>query len=1009
MLNRKFLMGTSVIAGLAATSIAVTPSVGFAQETQQQPSQQTQSSDEDKESKEVEALVVTGSRIKRNEFTSPSPIQVVTSDNAALQGVLDAADMLQTSTVAAGSPQINAMMSSSFVTDGGPGAATISLRGLGANRTLVLLNGRRAGPAGTRGGVSAFDLNVIPQSSIDRIEILKDGASSIYGSDAVAGVVNIITRTNRDSAEIEAFASKPFETGGDAYRINGSWGKTFDRGYISVSGDYYIQKEQKVGDRDYTNCTRQYVRDPATGARNDVIDPRTGRASCRDTLWGHLWLYDFSGAPSLGSAKLQYDYDGNLGNYIPRTPPGYPTGPGPNPDGALIAPSPWYFVDYGAPTSAARGVTNANHPFIQDSSLIPEIERATVFVQGGYDLTPDIEAYGELLLNRRTSKTNGFRQFWTFLNTSDHYFDPDLGTMVAGAGDPLSAGFTGAFLMSPTAITDHFDAEQQVDYARLVGGLRGSFGGFASGWDWDIFTQLSRSKGKYTSDVILDDAMSSAAYRTPVNGNASCVGTLTPISKRQCIDVNWLTGDFMAGKLTDAQKAFLFDRETGKTTYTQKVLEGSVAGDLWTLPAGPIGAAFGFHYRTDEINDTPGAVTLADNSWGLSGAGITKGDDTTKEVFGELQVPLVKGLPGIEDLSLSLSGRWTDVDSYGDNTTYKVGLNWQVTPSWRVRATRGTSFRAPALFELYLADQTGFEEQRSIDPCIQWATNPDIAPRIAANCSAAGIPGNHTGAGSGVTTVTGGGKGVLEAETSEATSIGVIWTPSFIDLSVALDYYEIEVKNEVRQLGANNIVFLCYNSETFPTDPLCGQFDRDANHLITEVRDSFINVANQVNRGIDLTIRYEHEVDFGRFIFDSQFSWQLEDKTAVYPGNTEDFNGDIGDPDFVGNMSLRFERGDWTAFWGVDMIGKASEAEDIGDGDGAWKVHNEFTAYHSVSLRKKFDSWTVTGGMANVFDEAPPAVTTLSLGQFNHIGTSVLGSQYDYFGRRAFVSVQKRF
>ena len=245
MLNRKFLLGTTVIAGLAAAVAVSAPSLAFAQT----PAPASQPAEEEEGEAEVEALIVTGSRIKRTEFTSASPIQVITTENADLQGIADTAEMLQSSTLAAGSPQINSTISSAFVTNGGPGAATISLRGLGANRTLVLLNGRRAGPAGTRGGVSSFDLNVLPQSSIERIEILKDGASSIYGSDAIAGVVNIITRSNRDGWDFEAFASQPEEQGGEQYRFNGGWGKTFDRGYISVSADYYLQAEQTVGDR----------------------------------------------------------------------------------------------------------------------------------------------------------------------------------------------------------------------------------------------------------------------------------------------------------------------------------------------------------------------------------------------------------------------------------------------------------------------------------------------------------------------------------------------------------------------------------------------------------------------------------------------------------------------------------------------------------------------------------------------------------------------------------------
>jgi len=1001
MLNRKFLLGTTVIAGFAVASAAWAQDAAAPAAAPEAAAPAAPAAEED--DSEVEALVITGSRIKQTEFTSAAPVQVLTSENSSLRGVADTAGMLLSSTLAAGSPQITSAISSAFVTNGGPGSSTISLRGLGANRTLVLLNGRRAGPAGVRGGVSSFDLNVIPQSSVDRIEILKDGASSIYGSDAVAGVVNIITRSAQDGGQFEAFASLPFEGASENYRANGSWGKTFDRAFVSVSGDYYLQKEQTVGDRDYTNCTRQYTFNAATKTRNDLIDPRTGEFACNDTLWGHLWIYNYSATRPPTGGKYQYDYDGDLGQYIPRTAPGLPTAPG-GPGGGVYAPAPWFMVGYGLPGSAARGVQNANHPFLQEATLIPEVERGTVFVQGSYDITPDIEAYGELLLNRRVSKTNNYRQFWTYLNTSDHYYNGT--TMVPGAGDPFSVGFTGAAILSPTAITDHFDSKQEVNYGRFVGGVRGSFGGFASGWEWDIFAQLSRSDGDYTQDVILADGVDDSAFR-----RGSCVGTTLP-SGRPCQDINWLTGDFMAGRFTDAERAYLFDVDKGNTVYTQKALEGVVTGNLWKLPAGPIGAAFGFQYRTDEIEDTPGEITLSGNSWGLSAAGITAGDDTATEFFGELQIPVVKGLPGIEDLSITASSRWTDVDSYGDNTTYKLGLNWQITPGWRIRATQGTSFRAPALFELYLADQTSFLNQRTVDICINWAAalaDGRIPQRIADNCAADGIAPDHSGNGAGAEVVTGGGKGLLEAETSEAKTIGLIWTPDFIDLSVALDYFEIEISDEVTQLGASNIVAQCYNSASFPTDPLCNLFQRNASNLITDIRDSFINIASQVNRGIDLTISYNHEFDFGRFSFNSQFSWQLEDVTALFEGVTVDTNGDIGDPDFVGNLNFRFDRADWTVNWAVDMIGKSSEAEDIGDGGGAYKVHNEFTAYHSLSLRKKMDDWTFLGGVANLFDEAPPAVTTLALGQYNTVGTSILGSQYDYFGRRLFLSVQKKF
>ena len=177
---------------------------------------------------EVEAIVVTGSRISTvTPYNSPDPISIVSPDIARKEGRLDLASALQSSPVAAGSTQITAALSSNFVTNGGPGAQTINLRGLGANRTLVLLNGRRAGPAGTRGAVSSFDLNVLPLSIIKDIQILKTGASSIYGSDAIAGVVNILTQDSVEGLKMNFNVSVPFDSGGEEYRISGAYGKVF--------------------------------------------------------------------------------------------------------------------------------------------------------------------------------------------------------------------------------------------------------------------------------------------------------------------------------------------------------------------------------------------------------------------------------------------------------------------------------------------------------------------------------------------------------------------------------------------------------------------------------------------------------------------------------------------------------------------------------------------------------------------------------------------------------------
>ena len=1006
--KRSHLLRSTILVSVAAASL--NGYAALAQETESENAAvETRQSDD--------RIVVTGSRIRRDAFSADSPIEVFDADAAALQGSLDIADFLQSSTVAAGSPQVTAATSAQFVQNGGLGAETLSLRGLGANRTLVLLNGRRAGPAGVRGGVSAFDLNVIPLSAIQRVEVLKDGASSVYGSDAVAGVVNIITN-NEDGGTFDAFASVPEAGAGLEFRINGSYGDSFERGRFRVTADYYRQEELAQGDRDYFQCGEAYVSNP-DGTRADVVDPRTGAFACEDLLWGHVWTYDYAdgfanGTTNLdyaGTKLIQYDYNGALAaNGLTQIGNNHanPYWMG-TPDG-------WYAMNQSDPLM--RALTDYDHPFQDASTMVPDTERFTLFAEGEYQLTNNARLYGEALFNRRETYNNSYRQYWTYIYNSN--FDFATFDVDPAAGDPRSAGWTGAQWLSPTAVTDHADSSVAIDYMRFVAGVDGQGLPFLPDWTWDASLQFSRSDGEYWNERVFDDAIS--PYQFSVG---SCAGTVTPVRGANCVDVNWLSPSLLSGNPTPEERAFLFGEETGTTVYEQLSFEGVVSGDLFTLPAGPVGVAVGVHYRTDEITDTPGEITLANNAWGSSGAGITAGDDTTQAIFGEAVIPLLAGQPLAEELTLTVSGRYTDVESYGTGDTYKVGLNWAINDLVRLRATHGTSFRTPALFELYLADQTSFSGQRNVDPCINWQDNLDagnITQRIASNCAADGIPDDHSGAGSSATIVTGGGLGVLEAETSESTTFGVIFTPSFINLRVAVDYFEIEMENQVDQLGANRIVSGCYNSDDFANEPLCDLFTRNPNsgngaNLITEVRDSFINVNSQINRGIDINADYFHEFGFGDLTVNSRVAIQLEDQVDLLGGNVEDTNGEAGNPELVGELNFNFVRGDWSAFWGMRYVGQTSNFDSYYDGnssqtylgnDVVYKLRTEAVVYHSASIAREFDTVNIRAGVSNIFDEHPPAVTTIS-GEYSTVGTSAFYSQYDWMGRRFYVNFSKTF
>jgi iron complex outermembrane receptor protein len=368
-----------------------------------------------------------------------------------------------------------------------------------------------------------------------------------------------------------------------------------------------------------------------------------------------------------------------------------------------------------------------------------------------------------------------------------------------------------------------------------------------------------------------------------------------------------------------------------------------------------------------------------------------------------------------------LSGRYTDVDSYGDDTTYKVGLNWSLTDTFRVRASYGTSFRTPALFELYLADQTSFAAQRSIDPCIGWGDALDageISQRVADNCAADGIAPDFAGGSISATIITGGGLGVLEAETSTSQTYGFVWRPKFTDLSVSVDYFDIEIKDEVDQLGASAIVFGCYDSQFFGNEPLCELFGRRSfDGGVDDVRDSFINIATQTNKGWDVAATWRGEFDWGGLTLETQHTFQTEDTRGFFEDTIEELNGLVGDPEWVGLLNATFERGDWTFFWGMNFVGSSSNEKRFGGNTATYRgeevrvvLKTSEVIYHNFSVAYDFDfGLRARFGVSNVFDENPPRLTTLNLGEVETVGNSAFYSQYDWFGRRFFVNFTQEF
>ena len=286
------------------------------------------------------------------------------------------------------------------------------------------------------------------------------------------------------------------------------------------------------------------------------------------------------------------------------------------------------------------------------------------------------------------------------------------------------------------------------------------------------------------------------------------------------------------------------------------------------------------------------------------------------------------------------------------------------------------------------------------------------------------MPSTYNGVGSSATVFTGGGLGVLRPETSEARTLGLIWTPDFLDLSIAIDYFDIVINDQVSQLGAGTILGGCYGSPNYP-NAFCNLFTRAPStdptrpYQILTVNDSYINVNQQATHGIDITARYEHEFDFGTMVVDLSATHTMEDVNLLFDPNiasgfdTNDFNGSLGDPKWVGDASVQLRQGDWTYSWFVDYVGPMDHspfAADLAAYQGRTIRRINTTdpwLSHDVSVRYRGDNFVVTGGISNVFNAPPPAITTGVSSRFGV--TPAFASQYDLRGRTFFLRLGYEF
>ena len=972
---------------------------------------------------EDQGVVVVGSRIRRDRFSSGDPITVINRQAAVDAGFNSTAEVLQSVGVTGGTGQINDTFGG-LVVEGGPGVNTLSLRGLGPTRTLVLLNGRRIAPAGTRGQVGAADLNVLPNSILDRIEVLNTGASSIYGSDAVAGVVNIVTLSKFNGLAVEASLQAPEIGAGTAQRYAITAGTSGERFSVLGSIELFDRNRITQADQPWARCPQQRRLAPFdVNDTNNCFPIQEGGVTMNTIGTGFIQL-----GTSPDPADLAPGFQANPPDYyllcnrwrpVARTTNALP---GFECVGGLLYN---YITASGFGTSL--NVRDTFAPSLLQTDIISPTRNYTGYLTTTYDTDffGNGQLYAELLVTRRKSQQNGQRQF-----TLDY-------TRIrnpSGAGfvtNPLIAaglGFNPPVINSATGIRVFADygndsATQTQDFVKASAGFRGDLP-FLPSWRYDLYGAKSWSDGTYSFEAILTDRLAQSLDVRYVNAAGADIPFTTPGGTfvcRQavggCVAAPPLTPAIIGGQFRTVAPVwfdYVTDDVVGHTKFREWMGNLTLDGPLFRLPGGDAQAVVGFEYRSSSINDRPSDDSIRGNLLNFTTSPITRGSDSVWEAFTELEFPILRNVPFAEALTLNASGRYTHYESYGSGTTYKIGGLYSPTRWLSFRGSYGTSYRAPALFEQFLGATSGFQPQ-TVDPCNNLfdVTNPTIIT----NCLADGLPPNFI-QNNGVNVLQRGGADAgLEAETSKNLTLGFVFQPTlgpaFGNLSLAVDYFRVEINDGVGQLAVTTILQGCYDGSRpeycqFVTrDPFTGP---GTGELFVD--QTYFNVATNVVKGIDFVLRYDRELGPGKLDIGLQavrIADQFFQSSPDFAGR--DFVTTIGNPRWAGTGHVGYDWGAWYARWGIDYIKGTNDqpfVEDLGFPAEVFDFSVPDYWLHTASLRfEPSNRYSLTLGVRNVFDKKPPKITAEDP-FVNTIANVPLQAGFDTRGRTFFINAQAK-
>jgi outer membrane receptor protein involved in Fe transport len=895
---------------------------------------------------DVGEVIVTGSRIARPDLSSPSPITIVSQDFLRQKGTVNVEEVLNQL------PQVVPGLGAQ-VNNGGDGTATVDLRGLGPTRTLALVNGRRFVPATNTGRI---DLNAIPSQLIERIDVVTGGASAVYGSDAVAGVVNFVLKDNFEGIELGARYGNS-EHGDaqntDAYALLG--GNFADNRGNATLAATYLQRHALFQDaRDFSRIDK---------AGNGSATSIAGRLD-----------------------DSPFNPFGESGNYAF------------NPDGSVRP------FDNTLPDTN-NGVGD-RYNFSPTNYLVTPQKRYSLSGMAHYDLTDATRAYAELyyINNEQDVSLAPTPAVNLVLPVDNPLLSASARALLADRPDPTAPA------IFRRRMVEFGNRQQTNDFNTTQGvlGLKGTIG--TSQWDWDAYYSFGRTD----SDVSISGDVSKSRL------NASLAGCPTAGNPPLQLVPGCRVVDFFGpNKITPADVDFLRIAEaTDRFRFDRHLAQLNVTGPFGTLPGGDIRWAFGYEYRDDTSQFTPSEASQHADLSGFNPTAPIAGGFHVRELYGEVSLPLLQDVPGARLLEAGAAARYSDYSTVGNLTTYTGRLEWKPVDSLRVRGTYSKASRAPSVFELFEAGDTSFPTVD--DPCAQvlaTGDEQDVPAAVQAICRLQGLSQGSLPAQSNSqiqTSLVGNAK--LNEETAKSYTFGLVFQPDFVrNLSATIDYFHINVDNYVDRIGGGIVgeIANCFSSGVttaagYAADPNCSQLSRsDAGELLAV--QPYVNAGSLLTSGFDFAVNYAFDLDqiglpasAGRLTwrFDAQRLHSYDFSGREFAGLTSGDKGTL--PKNRGNLRLVYDRGGFQSSLNWQYIGHVDEGNP-GDPRDALVPHAP-VSYIDLFARYSFtEKVELAAGVTNVFDKQPPIILT------GFTATNTDNTTYDGIGRRYFLSTRVRF